>query len=148
MAGRRGIVTVVGVATGTAAKTLLQLIAAANHAIEVLEVGAGFHGTTNTNEPITVELVRQTTAGTMSSATPVKADDSVADSLDTTAQHTATAEPTTTDVLRAWAVHPQTGLVYQVGPEDAIVVGAGDRVGLRVTAANDVDADAYLVFKE
>ncbi len=148
MALRQGIAKLAGVATGTSAKTLIQLVAAANHAIQVVECGIGFHGVNNTHEPILVELLRQTDAGTMSALTLVKGDDSNGDTLDTTAQHTATAEPSAGDILRAWTVHPQTGLVYQAHDLAPIVVGAGDRLGLRVTAANNVNADAYLVFVE
>lgn len=148
MALRQGIAKIAGVSTGTSAKTLIQLVAAANHAIQVVELGIGFHGTNNTHEPILVELVRQTDAGTMSALTPVAGDDAVDETLDTSAQHTATAEPTGTDVLRAWTVHPQTGLVYQAHDLAPIVVPASGRLGLRVTAANAVNADAYLVFVE
>jgi len=125
MACRAGIVKVAGVATGTSVKTLLQLVAAANHAIEVVEAGIGFHGTNNTHEPILVELVRQTDAGTSSAATVHAADDSGGDTFDTTARHTATVEPsehTPVRVLRAWTVHPQTGLVYQAHDKAPIIV--------------------------
>ena len=148
MASRFGIAEANGVATGTSAKTLLQLIAAANHAIKVIELSIGFHGTNNTHEPILVQLIRQTDAGTMSALTLRKADDSVSDSLDTTAQHTATAEPTSGDIVRSWTVHPQTGLTIQAHDLAPIIVGAGDRIGLVVTAANSVNADAYLCFEE
>lgn len=147
MACRHGIAKITGVSTGTAAKTMIQLVAAANHAIEIIEVSVGFHGTNNTHEPILVELLRQTDAGTMSVLTPAKGDDSVGDTLDTSAQHTATSEPTGSDVLGVWTVHPQTGLVYQP-PPGAIIVGAGDRAGLRVTAANSVSCDCYIRFVE
>lgn len=148
MAGRTGIVTLTGVATGTDPKTLIQLVAAANHAVEIKEVGIGFHGVNNTHEPILVQLIRQSTAGTMSAATPVKADDSGGDTFDTTAQHTATAEPTGGDVLRSWTVHPQTSLIFQTHDEAPIIIGAGDRVGLVVTAANSVSSDSYICFVE
>jgi len=148
MSARNGVATKSDVATGTAVKTLLQVVAAANHAIKITEYGISFNGVNNTHEPILVELLRQTTAGTMSALTPVKADDSGADTFDTTAQHTATAEPTGGDVIRSHYVHPQTGLVVPVGDEAPIVVGAGDRVGLRVTAANDVKAAPHICFEE
>lgn len=148
MARRVGIAKVTGVATGTALKTLLQLLAAANHAIEIIEVGIGFHGTTNTAEPILVKLSKQTTAGTMTALTLVKADDAVADAFDTSAQHTATVEPTAGDDLRAWTVHPQTGLVWQAHDKAPVIIKQGDRVGLTVTAAASVNADAYIVFEE
>lgn len=148
MARAHGAVNLAGVATGTSKKTLLQLVAAANHAIELTEIGIGFHGTSNTAEPIKVTLERQTDAGTMSAATPVKQNNSDADSLDSTAQHTATVEPTATDVLRTWTIHPQTGLVWQASDKSPIIIGAGDRVGLIVTAAASVNADCYMAFEE
>jgi len=148
MAGRVGILTVTDVATDAVAKTLLQGIAAANHAMELAEVSIGFHGILNTLEPILVELVRQSDGGTSSAATPVKGDDSVADTLDMTGRHTCTAEPTGSDVVRAWSVHPQAGLIYPANPKAPIMVGAGDRLGLRVTAAATVKADATMIFVE
>jgi len=148
MATRNGLGRISGVATGTSAKTMIQLIAAANHAIKITEFGVSFNGVNNTHEPILVDLLRQTTAGTMSSLTLVKADDSGGDTLDTTAQHTATAEPTGSDVLRSLYVHPQTGAVVPVTDDAPIIVGAGDRLGLRVTAANDVSCAAHIAFEE
>ncbi len=147
MARRIGIATAKAVATGTAAKTLLQIIAPANQSVVVREIGISFHGVNNTHEPITVELVRQTTAGTVTSVTPVKGDDGSSDSLLTTAGKNATAEPTTTDTLAVWAVHPQTGLVVPF-PDAEIVAKGGGRIGLRVTAANDVNSDCYIRFEE
>jgi hypothetical protein len=128
---------------------MIQLIAAANHAVEIAEVHIGFHGTNNSHEPITVSLKRQTSAGTMSALTLVANDDSVDDTLDTTAQHTATAEPTTTTTVRAFPpVHPQTGLVIMFPEDSRPIIGAGDRMGLVVTAANNVNCDATIVFVE
>ena len=148
MSARNGIATKSDIATGTAVKTLLQVVAAANHAIEITEYAVSFSGVNNTHLPILVELLRQTDAGTTSALTPVNADDSGGDTFDTTARHTATAEPTGGDVLRSHYVHPQTGLVVPVGGEAPLIVGAGDRVGLRVTAANDVKAAATICFEE
>ena len=146
MRRRTGVAQKSGVATGTSAKTLIQLLAV--QAIELSELIVGFHGIDNTAEPIKVELVRQTDAGTMTSLTPGKNDDSVGDALATTAQHTATVEPTTTDVVRVYTVHPQTSLVVMFPEDTRPVIGSGDRIGLRVTAAADVNADAALVFNE
>ena len=148
MAGRKGIALQSGITTGTSAKTLIQLVAAANHAIRLVEVAIGFHGTSNTAEPIKVELVRQTDAGTMSSLTLVNADSGVNDTLDTTGQHTATAEPTGSTVVRVWAIHPQTQFVISANELTDVIVPASGRIGLRVTAAASTTADAYLAFIE
>ena len=159
MAGRIGFANLAGVASGTAAKTMIQLVAAANHAVnlkatfakarKIKQVGIGFKGTSATGEPITVKLIRQTTAGTMSALTLVKADDSGADSFDTTGQHTATAEPTTGSVLATLPpCHPQTSYIWEPPFDAPVMVGAGDRMGLVVTAATDVNFDGFVMFEE
>lgn len=149
MAARVGIVSQKGITSGTSTITLIQLIAAANHAVKIVAFGVFYKGTSNTDAPHSVDLARQSDAGTMSSATPVKGDDSVADTLDTTAQHTATAEPTTGDVLAIAAVHPQTGYHWTADDRAPLIIGAGDRIGLRVVSpAASQTVDAYIVFEE
>ncbi len=134
--------------TAATAKTVLQLVAAANHRVRLLSFGIFFDGTSTTAEPVQVRLLRQTTAGTMSALTPTKRDDSIADTLLTTAQHTATAEPTAGDVLEAIEVHPQQGYqcFYPMGAE--VIIGGGDRLGLEVTAPAAVNCRALFVFEE
>lgn len=137
------------ISTGTSTKTILQVVAPANQALRLTEIGVSFQGTNNTNEPINVELVRQTTAGTMSAVTPTKLDDDVAMSVQATAQKTATVEPTTTDVVKSWAVHPQTGLVYNFNDMAPVIVKGGGRMAIRVnTPANSVDCNAYINWEE
>jgi hypothetical protein len=148
MAARRGIAQQAGIASGTSAKTLVQLIAATGQTIQLIEVGVGFHGTNNTHEPVLVQLVRQSTDGSMTALTPVKADDGIGNALTTTARHTATVEPTATDVIRSWTVHPQTGFVYQAHDLAPIIAASGGRIGLKVTAANNVNVDVYMCFVE
>jgi hypothetical protein len=137
-----------GIATGTALKTLLQLVAAANHRVVITEIGISFHGVTPTDAPILVQAMRQTTAGTMSAATPVKRNSTDDETLQTTAQHTATVEPTAGDVLKQWAIHPQGGLVYQPAPGEEIVVPGGGKLGITVTAGVSINADVYVDYEE
>lgn len=136
------------IATGTAAKTLIQLVAAANHGVLVDELAVSFAGTSPTATPIKVDVVRQTDAGTSSALTPVKDPDDTDETLQTTARHTATVEPTTTDVLMTEYVHPQTGFLWQAPFGKAIKIGGGDRLGIRVTAVADVNAVARMVAEE
>lgn len=128
------------IATGTAAKTLLQLTAAANHAVLVREFSISFKGVSNTAAPIKVDVLRQTTAGTMTALPLVKDPPDANETLQTTAQHTATAEPTAGDVLMSELVHPQTGFSWQAAYGEAIKIGGGERLGIRVTAGADVNA--------
>ena len=134
--------------TAATAKTVVQLVAAANHRVKILGWGVFFDGTSTTAEPVQVRLLRQTTAGTMSALTPTKRDDSIADTLLTTAQHTATAEPTAGDLLEAIEVHPQQGyqVLYPLGVEP--IIGGGDRVGIECTAPAGVNVRATVLFEE
>lgn len=134
--------------SAAAAKTVLQLVAPANHRVKVLAWGVYFDGTSSSAEPVQVRVLRQTTAGTMSALTPVKNDDSIAEALQTTAQHTATAEPTAGDVLEAKEVHPQSGYekIYPLGQE--IIIGGSDRVGIECTAPAGVNVRADITFEE
>ena len=132
------------------AKTVLQLTAPTNHRVKILGYGVFFDGTSTTAEPVEVVLQRQSTAGTMTSLTPAKLDDSLAETLQSTAQHTATAEPTsvsngTLDVIE---VHPQQGYekLYPLGQEP--IIGGGDRVGIICTAPATVNVRAKLIFEE
>lgn len=126
--------------SGGTAKTVLQVVAASNHALAIKALDITFDGTSPTAQPVLVELVRQTTAGTMSSATPIKypADDSD-ETTQMTAQHTATVEPTTTDVVRRYHVHPQLGRPIDFPFGEEIKVGGGDRLGIRITAPASVN---------
>jgi len=149
MAGRRGMGVVKGITLAAATvETLIQLIAAANHAIKITEIMIGFHGVDATHEPVLVEILRQMDAGTASALTLVKADDSVADTLDTTAQKTIKVEPTEGDVLKALTIHPQTSVIYPVPPDAPLVCGAGDRIAVRAMAPNAVNCDITVTFEE
>ena len=102
---------------------------------------------TNTATPIKVDILRQTTAGTMSSLTPVKRGN-FTETLQTTAQHTATAEPTAGDVLRSFYVHPQQGEVWEAPFDDPIDIPGGTRLGVRATASASVNALVALDLEE
>jgi hypothetical protein len=128
--------------TTTSAITLLQVVAASNHRVLIKELSVSFEGVNNAHAPIEVVVLRQTTAGTMSALTPVKANNTDDETLQTTAQHTATAEPTSGDVLMRELVHPQTGYTWQAPFGGEIVIPGGGKLGIKVTAANAVDAVA------
>lgn len=143
---RFGVAIVENVSVSTL-QTVLQLIAASNRAIEIVQLGIGFNGTSSTAEPVDVTLARQSDAGSgSSSVTPVKYDDSTSESLQTTAIKVCTSEPTTGDVVFTQHVHPQTGLFWT--PPAPLIVGGGDRLGLRCAAGASVALNAYIVFKE
>jgi hypothetical protein len=125
------------------AKTVVQLVAAANQPIKVYRWGVFFDGTSTTAEPVQVVLMRQSTAGTMSSLTPTKVSNH-SETVQTTAQHTATAEPTSGDVLDMIEVHPQSGYEYVAPLGYEFDVPGGGRIGIVCTAPAGVNVRAKL----
>ncbi len=150
MAGLRFRQCPAAITTGTSVKTMIQLLAATNQCVKVGELSMSFNGTSNTNAPIYVETVKQTSAGTITNTTTlVKEDASRAETIQTVGKDTATIEPTdSAAVTMAEYVHPQTGFLWQAPyAQEQFIVGAG-RLGFRQTAANSVSAGVRAVCEE
>jgi hypothetical protein len=132
------------------AKTILNVINAANGLIRITELGVSFDGTSSSAEPVTVELCSSTqgAAGTSTSHTIVQCRGPTR-TVQATAARNYTAEPTTLTVIRRWLVHPQTGIVVQfpLGREPEQVTTA-DGLCIRCTSPAAVNAQAYIEFEE
>lgn len=149
MAGIPCAATTAEVALSAAtAKTVIQLVAPTNQRLLMEKWGIYFDGVSPTAEPVQVRLVKQTTAGTMSALTPVKRGDPGAETLQATAQHTATAEPTVTDVYDVKEIHPQTfyEFLWPSGKEQP--VAGGTRIGIECTAPAVVNVRAVFWYQE
>jgi hypothetical protein len=85
----------------------------------------------------------------MSSLTPVKDNSSDSETIQTTAQHTSTGEPTPGTILDSKFVHPQTGYCWQAPFGKEKIVPGGGRLGLRlVSPAAGADAFARMHYAE
>lgn len=144
MAGVRFKAVTAEVTTGTSAKTVVQIVAAANHRIKVDRWGIAFKGVAPTDAPIKVRLLRQTDAGTTSALTPVKNNPGDDEALQVTARHTATAEPTAGDVLETVEAHPQAGYEVILPLTQEIIVPGGTRLGIEVTATVSTSCVAWI----
>ena len=110
-----------------------------------------FDGVSVTAEPVQVRLLRQTTAigGTPTVITPAKMDDSIAETVLTTAAASAGgAEPTAGDVLDVVEVHPQNGYEVIFPPGQEVIIGGGDRLGIECTAPAAVNVRAKIIAEE
>lgn len=149
MAAFLGVATIVEQALAVATiETVLQLVAPANHRVKLLEFGIFFDGVSVSAEPVQIDLQRQSTAGTSAANTPVKIDDSIADTLLVTARDAFTVEPTGTVAVWVAEVHPQASYVHIFPLGQEIIIGGGDRLGLRCTAPAIVNCRAYMKFEE
>ena len=137
--------------TAGATKTVAQLVAGSYNQLRITEMAVTFQGTDNLAKPVKIEVCRQSDAGTMSAATLKKMNDSDGDTLASTGQVDATAEPTTGDILRTWYIHPQAGLHYSVPEPSQFIVGQGDRIAVKVTiesGESNVDCAGFIEFEE
>lgn len=148
MSGRVGVVKANG-STGSVVKTLIQILAAANHPATLIEVGISFKGVVNTDPPILVEILRASDDGTGDAYTVKPGNNELSVTFDTTAKLDYSVEPVTPgDVLRQWLIHPQVGYDHQLHDLAGIVIGAGTALALRVTAADNVIYAAYMSIQE
>lgn len=135
--------------TAATAKTVLQIVAPTNQRLKVTRWGVYFDGTSTSAEPAQVELMVQTTAGTMSSLTLLKVKPrGSSETIQSTAQHTATSEPTASDIQDVAEVHPQGGyeVIYPIGQERE--VAGGGRLGIKITAPANVNVRAKIEYEE
>lgn len=154
MAGLRFTATTIELLSFTAVKTLLQILAPAAQRVEVWELAVAFKGISNTDAPILVDVLRQTSAGTPGgdggALTLVKWDNAYAEAIQTTAQKGRsnaaawTVEPTAGDILFSQEVHPQSGYGWVAPFDTPIIIPGGGRLGIRVTAAVSVTAVARM----
>lgn len=134
--------------TAATVKTVAQVKAPTNQRVVIREISISFQGTTNTDAPALVQLLRQTTAGTMTAGTPVAVDDDNTETIQSTTQYNATVEPTAGNILAEWYVHQQTGIIVPLSTIKPICIKGGGRIGLRVTAGATVSSAGYLECEE
>jgi hypothetical protein len=135
--------------SGGTAKTILQLVAPANQACMMKKIHVTSDGTSSTATPGLIRLYRQTTAGTMSSLSPVKyprGDEG--ETLQSTGQYNATAEPTAGDLDWGFHCHPQLGFIYEWAYGDQMKIGGGGRAGLYLNYPAAVNAQPTMHYDE
>ena len=129
-------------------KTLLQIVAPANQVILIHEVGIAFDGVAATDEPIIVDILRQTTAGTSTSHTLLKRDSGRAETIQATCGKNHSVEPTAGDILYSREIHPQRGELIIFPIMRPIWVPGGTRLAIRATAPNNVNAIPFILAEE
>jgi hypothetical protein len=128
-------------------KTVLYAKSGATHQTAVFGVHVSFDGAVSGNEPIIIKLVRITTDGTVTSVTARLLNDQ-----DITPQASggknATVEPTLTTIIKTIEVHPQSGYEEHRPFDRPYLIGPGDRLGLAITAPDNVNCVAWLDCEE
>jgi hypothetical protein len=129
------------------AKTVGQLRAPTNQRVRVYGFGLHFDAAA-AGQPVTIRLLRQTTNGTMTTATLQKTDEGISTTIQSTAGTNATVEPTAGPVLGTFTCYPQGGLPVQFNFDDEVIIGSGNRLGLEVTAPATVNVMGWMSGEE
>ena len=135
------------VATGTALKSILSVIAPAQFGVDLKKFRIGFVGVTASAVPVLVELWKFTTDGTGTSGTVNQVYGPTITPGFTT-KYNYTAEPTTLTLIDSWPLTPAGGLVvydFPLGDTPDTAVSQG--FALRTTAAADVGCRATFWFE-
>lgn len=153
MAGVKFKVVTPAVPTGTAAKTILLITAAANHRVLIKGFNIAFQGVTNTDAPILVRLAHYSDDGTDGvTNTPIKVNTSDSESIEATALQgpsgTWTVEPTISETFWRTYIHPQQSHREWFPFGEEIVVPGGESFGIAVTAGVSVNCVACLDAEE
>jgi hypothetical protein len=121
--------------THSTAITILQAVAHATRPLVLVRAWVEESGSA-TAAMARIQLMRQTTAGTMSALSPgplpIRPNEPTAGF---TAQHTATAEPTAGDILMDEAFNVVNGWLFLPTPDEQIVIPAAGRLGMKFGAA-------------
>lgn len=133
--------------TAATAKTVVQLVTGSTRAARLTSFTAAFQSTTSTDTPVLVVIQLQTTAGTMSAATPQPTDGRMAAAI-STAQTNATAEPTAGNTIHRFRLTPIGGLLHLPLEHLNIVAQVSTRIGITLTAAQSQTFDGTLAFEE
>ena len=132
----------------TTVETLIQIVSASGSTCEVAGWGISFEGVTAANEPVLVDLLRQSTAGTPGATpTPVEWREGAL-AAGATAGTGFSAEPTAGDILHTEYIDPEGGYNVFYPPGERPVFVNGGRLGLRALANDNVNCTAWVLFDE
>lgn len=126
-------------------KTLVQVKASSAARCRVVAFAVSFEGIAATDEPVLVQVRRQSTAGTGGGSHTAAPHDAAAPAFAGTCLTGiwATTEPTNGVVLATAYVHPQSG--WHVILDEPFVLAADGRLAITATADDGVDAAAFLI---
>jgi hypothetical protein len=131
--------------------TVCRLKAPANQRVKVLGYGVYFDGTSNSAQPVQVQLGRiSADIASPSALTILPNGEDLTESFQTSAaQSTAHAnEPTYSGYLKTLTVHPQLGYEYEAPEGQEIILKGGGMLGFVINAPAAVNVRGFVMFEE
>jgi hypothetical protein len=130
------------------AKSVIRLKASTNQRVKVLGYGFYFDGTSNSAQPVQIQIGRISADGTFTAETPLPNEPELTETFQTVVGINASAEPTYSGYLKTWTVHPQLGYEYLAPLGQEIIINGGGMLGFVVNAPAAVDVRGYVMFEE
>lgn len=133
------------------AKSILQIKAAANQRVKVLQIFLfGKQPAGGTDTPVKVRLTRNSASfGTFTAVTFAKNDPSDAETIQTTGGSNASVEPTTpTDAGKWYELPPQTGFIELVTPGQELKIPGGQSIQVECTSTGTPTVLATFLIEE
>jgi hypothetical protein len=130
------------------AKSVIRLKAPTNQRVKVLGYGFYFDGTSNSAQPVQIQIGRISADGTFTAETPLPNEPELTETFQTVVGINASAEPTYSGYLKTWTVHPQLGYEYLAPLGQEIIINGGGLLGFVVNAPAAVDVRGYVMFEE
>jgi hypothetical protein len=130
------------------AKSVIRLKAPTNQRVKVLGYGFYFDGTSNSAQPVQIQIGRISADGTFTAETPLPNEPELTETFQTVVGINASAEPTYSGYLKTWTIHPQLGYEYLAPLGQEIIINGGGLLGFVVNAPAAVDVRGYVMFEE
>ncbi len=140
--------TTAEVACTTSIKTILQLFTPANQRVAVRGWGVAFDGVSSTAGAAQVLLSIVSSSASITGGTLSRDVRGTTEAFNTSGSFAASAEPTLSEVLRAYNVNPMTGYERAFAQDEEIELNGGVRLGLQVIASSGVNVNAFLLGEE
>jgi hypothetical protein len=129
-------------------KTVFRVKAPTNQRAKILGYGFFFDGTSNSAQPVQIQIGRISADGTFTAATPLPNEEELTETFQTAVGLNASAEPTYSNYLKTLTVHPQLGYEYLAPLGQEIIVKGGGMLGFVINAPAAVDVRGYLMLEE
>ena len=129
-------------------KTPVVVSAPANQRLKVLGYGFFFDGTSNSAQPVEIDIKKASAGGTGTTATPQPNEEGLPETFQASWLINCTIEPTYTSTLKTITVHPQFGYEYLAPAGQEIIVKGGGILGFQANAPAAVNIRGYVMYEE
>jgi hypothetical protein len=145
---RFSLATTAEVALTTSLKTVASLTNTADRRVAIRGFSVAFDSVSSTAGCAEVQLVIHSSSGTYSAATLAKDVRGTTETLNTSGNFNASAEPSVTSILRSYNINAMTGYERAFAQDEEIELAGGDRFGLQVRASSAVNCHAMISAEE